>query len=604
MYKLFLAWRFLRTRYIALASIISVTLGVATMIVVNAVMEGFTRDMEDRIHGMLSDVTLESHGLEGFANPEWHMEQIRRAVGPEIEALTPTVQVPALLSFPFRDGWVKRQVQIVGIDPASQSLASDFGRYLLHPENRRGMSFDLREGGFDVRQEGAGDDVPIREQLRYAGWPFRRWRAERERRWRELRTIQDELATSPAPEMPGAVVDPAVDSAAESLGESPATSGLELPAAEPAEPPAPPGDLAGHPPGDSASPPGATDPTEGLRAGGEPEAPPAEDEIPPADDHTPLVDNHRSAGVPDEPEDPFADEAEPEQVYNPAVQQSTGIVLGIGLVSFRDPEGADRFLIVPGDDVKLSFPNSAMPPRPVDANFTVVDLYESQMAEYDSSLVFVPLTALQDLSGMVDPTTGVRYVSSIQIKLRDERRGDWVRDRLRQIFPPEEYGVYTWRDKQGVLLAAVNMETAILNLLLFLIIAVAGFGILAIFFMIVVEKTRDIGILKSLGASSRGVMGVFLGYGLSLGLVGAGAGMALGLLFVDQINPLADALSWLTGHKVFDPSIYYFYEIPAIVEPWTVAWIVSGALAIAVLASVLPARRAARLHPVEALRYE
>src|SRR6202790_4552416 len=114
------------------------------------------------------------------------------------------------------------------------------------------------------------------------------------------------------------------------------------------------------------------------------------------------------------------------------------------------------------------------------------------------------------------------------------------------------------------------METAILNVLLFLIIAVAGFGILAIFFMIVVEKTRDIGILKSLGASGRGIMGIFPGYGLSLGLVGSGAGMVLGLLFVIYINSIADLLGKLTGHQVFDPNIYYFYRIPTIIDPFTV----------------------------------
>ena len=122
------------------------------------------------------------------------------------------------------------------------------------------------------------------------------------------------------------------------------------------------------------------------------------------------------------------------------------------------------------------------------------------------------------------------------------------------------------------------METAILNVLLFMIIAVAGFGILAIFFMIVVEKTRDIGILKSLGASGRGVMGIFLAYGLSLGLVGSGVGMVVGLLFVRYINQIADVLGWLTGQPVFDPAIYYFYKIPTLVSPLTIAWIVAGAV--------------------------
>lgn len=205
---------------------------------------------------------------------------------------------------------------------------------------------------------------------------------------------------------------------------------------------------------------------------------------------------------------------------------------------------------------------------------------------------------------MIDPTTGVGRINAIQIRLEPGADGEAVRDELQAAFPPELYCVSTWRDKQGALLAAVDMETRILNILLFLIIAVAGFGILAIFYMIVVEKTRDIGILKSLGASSRGVMGIFLGYGLSLGMIGSGVGMVLGLLFVRCINQIADFIGWLTGQPVFDPSIYYFHEIPAVVLPWTVFWIVFGALAIAVLASILPARRAARLHPVEALRYE
>lgn len=205
---------------------------------------------------------------------------------------------------------------------------------------------------------------------------------------------------------------------------------------------------------------------------------------------------------------------------------------------------------------------------------------------------------------MIDPSTGMGYISAIQIKLKPGVDGDEVRDRLRRAFDPHLYSVETWRDRQGALLAAVAMETAILNILLFLIIAVAGFGILAIFLMIVIEKTRDIGILKSLGASGPGVMGIFLAYGLSLGVVGSGVGTVLGLLFVKYINEIADWLGWITGQPVFDPSVYYFFRIPSTVDPWTVSWIVGGALAIAVLASVLPAMRAATLHPVEALRHE
>ncbi|MBR5759604.1 MAG: FtsX-like permease family protein, partial [Thermoguttaceae bacterium] len=140
------------------------------------------------------------------------------------------------------------------------------------------------------------------------------------------------------------------------------------------------------------------------------------------------------------------------------------------------------------------------------------------------------------------------------------------------------------------------------NVLLFLTIAVAGFGILAIFFMIVVEKTRDVGILKSLGASGSGIMQIFLFYGLTLGVIGAGLGTSLGFWFVANIQKVADFLSRVMGHEVFDPTIYMFHQVPAIVEPATVVWIVVGSLFIAVASSVWPALRAARLKPVDALR--
>jgi lipoprotein-releasing system permease protein len=298
-----------------------------------------------------------------------------------------------------------------------------------------------------------------------------------------------------------------------------------------------------------------------------------------------------------------------DNVFDETTTQHVGVIIGKGLISqYLPSEQADRFLAIPGDDVQITVPTmpNARNPKPTGESrlFTVVDVYESKMSEYDSQFVFVPLRELQDFRGMIDPSTNVANITSIQIKLKNEADGELVRDKLRAAFRSELYGIFTWQDKQSSLLTAVALEKSILNILLFLIIAVAGFGILAIFYMIVVEKTRDIGVLKSLGASRSGVMGIFLSYGLSLGTVGAGVGLALGLLFVRYINEIRDLLESITGTKVFDPSIYYFFRIPTIVEPLTVTWVVLGSIAIAVLASVLPARRAARLHPVEALRYE
>jgi lipoprotein-releasing system permease protein len=176
---------------------------------------------------------------------------------------------------------------------------------------------------------------------------------------------------------------------------------------------------------------------------------------------------------------------------------------------------------------------------------------------------------------------------------------------LKKLFPNAfNIQVFTWEEKQGALLSAIEVERSILNILLFLIIGVAGFSILAIFSMIVVEKTRDIGILKSLGASNYGIMAIFLSYGFLLAVVGSVLGTAGGIAITHYINDIEYWLSQATGRSLFPKDIYYFDKIPTNIEPWSVAIVNVVAIGIAVVFSVLPALRAAMLHPVRALRYE
>ncbi|RMG37934.1 MAG: ABC transporter permease [Planctomycetota bacterium] len=559
MYKLLLCWRYLRTRYIALASIVSVMLGVATMIVVNAVMAGFGEQMRERIHGILADVVVETNSLDGVEDAERHMRLAREAAGEYIAAITPTVEVYGMLSFQYAGQWINRPVTLIGIDPQ--------GKAAVGPLIESLDSYQTVRDGDRVRP-------PLRSPTEPPGWELteeaRRYRERWVRRQQEYRRLRRAIGNED-----GAGLVSPFDRPPQGTEKS-AESDQAPAAVRSGEAETPP--FAGESvsfPGDSASPVAAADPFA---------APPVADGRP------------GSAGR------AAADESRVEPF-------EARLYVGAGLIEFpfEDPTtGAVRTIrmVRPGDDVILTTVKASRPPEGTHFNATVVDVFRSGMSEYDSSLVFCNIEYLQKVRGMVDPSTGRRAFTALQIRLKDYRHAEEVVRRLRAVFPPEQFTVKTWEQKQGPLLAAVEVESAILNVLLFLIIAVAGFGILAIFFMIVVEKTRDIGILKALGAGSRGVMAIFLSYGLGLGVVGSGVGVVIGLLFVRYINEIEAVLTFLTGRKVFDERIYYFPEIPTNVQPWTVVWIAAGAMLIAVLASILPARRAARLHPVEALRYE
>jgi lipoprotein-releasing system permease protein len=181
--------------------------------------------------------------------------------------------------------------------------------------------------------------------------------------------------------------------------------------------------------------------------------------------------------------------------------------------------------------------------------------------------------------------------------------------RLQQKYPDmasNEYPVTveTWDQRQSDILEAVEHEKMLLVILFAIISVVAIFLIFCIFFMIVVEKTRDIGIIKSVGATSGGVAAIFLGYGLTVGVIGAGMGLLLGYLVVHNINQLHAWMSQHLGVTVWNAKTYLFDTIPNTMETRDVVVIVTVAILSSVLGAVVPALRAARMNPVEALRWE
>ena len=571
MYKLLLSWRYLKTRFIALASIVSVTLGVATLIVVNSVMAGFVNQMQSRIHGILSDVEISAPLLSDIQEPKAFIEEVRNVVGDDLKELTSVVRSNALISFNFNDRQWTQHVMLLGIDDETFGKVTDFEPYLTNDIKKEKFSFELEETGYS--------------KFKNAGWGYRRekfWhQQELEKLQRDYRSLYDQEAQRVMTEQASSS---GYSADGRLISEAPQTKPIAKFAALPKT--APNVDQIYD---EKATREQANANTTDRFAS---TATDGAVELPPVDPH---MQRRKKLSA--------------DEMFNPARDQYTGIILGLGISErkMREHDGSltEIYMVNPGDDIQMTFLSGGAA-KPVIENFTIADFYSSNMHEYDSSFAFVPLSELQKLRGMVDPLTGEGAVSAIQIKLNDGADLNEVRDRLLARFPPTQFAlnIRTWQDSQRPLLSAIQMELTILNILLFMIIAVAGFGILATFFMIVVEKTRDIGILKALGAPSHGVMSIFLGYGMSLGAVGTGVGVVIGLLFVAYINKIADFVSLITGQEVFDPEFYYFDKIPTIVSPTMVVLVGLGAILIAVLASVLPALRAARLHPVEALRYE
>ncbi len=269
-----------------------------------------------------------------------------------------------------------------------------------------------------------------------------------------------------------------------------------------------------------------------------------------------------------------------------------GIAIGLRL--------AQLLRINVGDSVTLVSPRGATTPfgtAPRIKSYRIAALYEMGMAEFDRSMIFMPLAEAQRFFSKGDS------VDVLEVLVENpENVGLYVAAMKDAGIPSLHY--VDWRQRNSSFFTVLEVERNMMFIILSIIVVVAAFNIISGLMMLVKDKGRDIGILRTMGASQGAIMRVFLITGASIGVVGTIAGCILGLVFCWRIDEIRKFVAWLTSTNLFDPEIYYLTKLPADLNWHTTAAIVVMALILSVLATLYPSWRASRLDPVEALRYE
>jgi lipoprotein-releasing system permease protein len=229
--------------------------------------------------------------------------------------------------------------------------------------------------------------------------------------------------------------------------------------------------------------------------------------------------------------------------------------------------------------------------------YRISAVFEIGMSEYDSSFVFMPLSEAQAYFNRNNDVTAIEVFTSNPDQIEMFRKS--VTEAAgRPIF------VVDWRQRNSTFFNALQVERNVMFLILTLIVLVAALNIVSGLIMLVKDKGQDIAVLRTMGASQGAIMRIFLITGASIGMVGTLTGFVVGLLICTNIESIRQFLSWLTNTDLFNPTLYFLSKLPADVDFGETAAVVIMALTLSFLATLYPSWRAARLDPVEALRYE
>ncbi len=261
---------------------------------------------------------------------------------------------------------------------------------------------------------------------------------------------------------------------------------------------------------------------------------------------------------------------------------------------------AKRLRLAIGDEIVLMSPKARSTPFggiPRQMRAKVAMVFDVGMYEYNNGFVYMPLSHTQKFFQMSGG------VSEIEIVTDDPLNINVMRDRIEMVVEGRA-GVYDWRDTNSSFFNALQVERNVMFLILTMIILVAAFNIISSMIMLVKDKARDIAIMRTMGATRASIMKIFMLTGASIGLAGTVGGALAGIAFALNIESIRQVLEGLTGKNLFSEEIYFLSKLPAEIDWAEVTAVVAIAFVLSFGATVFPALRAARLDPVEALRYE
>ncbi len=256
--------------------------------------------------------------------------------------------------------------------------------------------------------------------------------------------------------------------------------------------------------------------------------------------------------------------------------------------------------VEPGDSLVLTSPSAGatvLGSAPVSKAYTVAGTFSIGMSQYDESFIYMPLAQAQLFFGRGNSA------DSIQIMVDDPDRTEAMRGAIQRAAGPDGV-VSDWRDQEQAYFNALEVERTTMTLIMGLLVLIAAANIISCLIMLVKNKGRDIAVLRTLGAGQGAILRIFFLAGAMIGGLGTAAGLLLGLLFCANIQTIQAVVEWATGTQVFNAEIYFLSHIPAKIDWVEVAGVAAFSLGASFLATLPPAFQAARLDPVEALRFE